>query len=165
MKITTRKIVTIALLSALAIILGFIDSFIPSFVPGYKIGLANIIILLSLTSYGLIESLFISLIRVFIVSILKGNLFGMGFFMSLAGAILSLLIMWILLKFIKKIHLVGVSVIGSLTHSLAQILVGIIYMGNDVLLFYLPLLLLISIFSGIFIGISAFYLNKLNLIR
>lgn len=165
MRINTRKITTVALLSALAIILGIIDSYIPSLIPGWKIGLANIVILLCLINYGIIESLFISLIRVFIVSIFASSLFSMSFFMSLAGAISSLLIMWILVKFIKRLHLVTISIIGSLIHSLTQVLVGIIYIGNNVLLYYLPLLFLISIGSGLLIGLSVFYLNKLNLIK
>lgn len=165
MRINTRKITTVALLSALAIILGIIDSYIPSLIPGWKIGLANIVILLCLINYGIIESLFISLIRVFIVSIFASSLFSMSFFMSLAGAISSLLIMWILVKFIKRLHLVTISIIGSLIHSLTQVLVGIIYIGNNVLLYYLPLLFLISIGSGLLIGLSVFYLNKFNLIK
>lgn len=165
MKFTTRKITNIALLVALGVILSIIDSFIPGLVPGMKLGLANIVILMALYSYGFLDTLFINLLRVFLASFLRGTFLSMGFFMSLSGAIVSLLVMFLLKRYVKKLHIVGVSVVGSLFHSVAQILVGIIYLGTANLFYYLPILCVTSILTGIFVGLSAHYLNKLNLIK
>ena len=67
--------------------------------------------------------------------------------------------------FLKKIHIMGISVIGSIIHSLAQIIVGCIYMGTSAFFYYLPILSFTSIITGIFIGIIANYILKLNIIK
>lgn len=164
MKFSTRKIVTLSLLICISVILSIVDGMIPSFIPGIKLGLANIIILMILYSYSLNDALIVSILRVFIAGLLRGNIFNMGFFMSLSGAICSLFIMFILKKFINKIHIVGVSVVGSITHCLAQIGVGVLYLGTSVF-FYLPVLLITSLITGLFIGLAAHYLNKLKLLK
>lgn len=165
MKFTTRKITTTALLVALGVILSIIDSFIPGFVPGMKLGLANIVILMTLYSYGFLDALFVNLLRVFLASFLRGTFLSMGFFMSLSGALISLLVMFLLKKFIKKLHIVGVSVVGSLCHSFAQIGVAMLYLGTSNVIYYLPILCVTSILTGIFVGFATLYINKLNLIK
>ena len=165
MKFTTRKLTTMSLLVALGVVLSIIDSFIPGFVPGMKLGLANIVILMALYSYGFLDILFINLMRVFLASFLRGTFLSMGFFMSLSGALISLCVMYLLMRFIKKLHVVGVSVIGSLFHSFAQIFIAFIYLGTGNVIYYLPILCFTSILTGIFVGFSALYFNKLNLIK
>ena len=162
---TTRKLVTMALLISLAIVVSIADSFIPSFVPGMKLGLANIIILVTLYGYGFKEAFLVNLARVFIASLLRGNIFTMGFFMSLAGAIASLIVMFLLKRFIKNIHIVGVSVVGSLFHSAAQIVVGMFFISSTSLIYYLPILCLTSVITGIFVGLTAGVINKKNLLK
>ena len=48
MKLTVRDITTLSLMTALCIVLSVIDSYIPNFIVGMKLGIANIIILVSL---------------------------------------------------------------------------------------------------------------------
>jgi len=165
MKFSAKKIATLAILTALAIILSILDGFIPSFIPGMKLGLANIVILMILYSYGFKEALFVNLLKVFIAGVLRGNFFNMGFFMSLSGAIFSLIVMFLLKRFIPKIHIVGVSVIGSVIHSLAQVLVGMIFINSISFLYYLPILSLTSVITGIIMGLLAQYLNKFKFLK
>ena len=74
--------------------------------------------------------------------------------MSLVGALISFLIMAILVKLARnKISIIVISMLGSLGFNLGQILVGYIYLGNIGILYYLPILETIGLFSGIFIGI------------
>lgn len=164
MKLTSKNIVVIALLIALSVVLSVVDSFIPSFIPGMKLGLANIIILYSLMNLGFSITLYINILRIFLASLLRGNLFTMGFFMSFVGGLLSLLMMFIFLKYVKKLHLVTISVIGSMFHVIGQIIVGIIYLNTINLIYYLPIQLVISILTGIFTGFVTLYLNKLKLL-
>ena len=162
---TTKKLTSMSLLIALSIILSIVDSFIPSFVPGMKLGLANVIILVVLYGYGFKEAFLINIARVLIASLLRGSFLSMGFFMSLSGAIVSLIIMWILKKFIKNIHIVGVSVVGSLFHSAAQICVGMLYLSTTSLIYYLPILALTSIITGVFVGLTAGLINKKDFLK
>ncbi len=165
MKFKVKDITTLSLLCALGIVLSIVDSFIPSFVVGMKLGLANIIILVSLYTYGFLPTLLINILRVFIASLLRGTFLSMGFMMSLMGALFSLLIMVLLKNIFKNLHICTISVVGSLFHSLAQIIVGSLYMMTTAFFYYLPILSLTSIITGIFIGLAAKQILKLNIIK
>lgn len=149
----TKEITTISILAAMSIVIGILESLITplgDILPGLKLGLANIIILFALYTYNFKTSLIISLIRVFIVALLRTG-FGFNFFFSLGGAILSIIVM----ALAKKTHLslIGVSILGSISHSIGQVLIGILLLKNSNIIYYLPYLALFSIPTGIIIGV------------
>ncbi len=148
----TKKITTIGILVALALILSFVESQIPAFaaIPGMKLGLTNIVVLVTLYSLGPGNAMFINIVRIVIVSILFGN--GMSLAFSLTGGMLSTVVM-ILLKKTGKFSVVGVSAAGGLSHNIGQILVAVILMNTTAIAWYLPLLWISGCFSGILIGI------------
>ena len=88
-----KRIAFSAVSLALAIAISYFESYIPMFVPGAKPGLSNIIILLVLYIATWKEALFVVLGKVFIVSLLRGNMFDVIFFMSLTGSFLSYIVM------------------------------------------------------------------------
>lgn len=150
-----KKFTRLSLLLALSVVLNIIESTIPIFngvIPGLKLGLANIIILFVLYEYSFKDAIYISIIRVFLVGILRTGLFSASFFFSLGGAILSIIMMLLFKKF-TKLSVVGVSIIGSFFHSLGQILVACLIVNMSAMLYYLPLLLLFSIPTGIITGL------------
>lgn len=156
----TKDITTIGVLTAISVVISIIESyfdFIGNIVPGLKLGLANIVVLFALYKYNFKTAIGISLIRVFIVALIRTG-FGLNFFFSLVGAIFSVVSMMV----VKKTHLsvIGVSIIGSISHSIGQILVGILILDNYNVIYYLPYLLLFSIPTGILIGIIAKRLLK-----
>ena len=150
----TRKISRMALLTALAMIFSFVESQIPSFVaiPGVKIGLANIVVVFALYMLGAKEAFLISIIRVVLSSLLFGSVLSLSY--SLAGAILSLLGM-MLLKKTGWFGPLAVSVTGGVLHNCGQILVASLVLETDVLLYYLPILMIAGIVTGCVIGIAA----------
>ena len=126
-----QKIALLGVLLAATIVIAIAESFIPSFtIPGIKLGFANIVILVTLYELGIKEAVFINLVRVLVVSLVRGTFLSMGFFMSLTGAVMSLGIMILFCLLIKKFSIIGVSVIGSLFHVTGQILIAMIYMGS-----------------------------------
>ena len=160
-----QKMCIIAMLMAMAIAIGILESFIPSFsVPGIKLGFANIIILLTLYEFGIIEALIVNLGRVFVVNLVRGTIFQMGFFMSLTGAMLSMLVMWILVKCFKKLTPIAVSVVGAIFHVAGQFLIAIIFLSNVKILYYAPILLLVSVGTGILVGIVVILIRKTNVL-
>lgn len=160
-----QKMCIIAMLMAMAIAIGILESFIPSFsVPGIKLGFANIIILLTLYEFGIIEALIVNLGRVFVVNLVRGTIFQMGFFMSLTGAMLSMLVMWILVKCFKKLTPIAVSVVGAIFHVAGQFLIAIIFLSNVNILYYAPILLLVSVGTGILVGIVVILIRKTNVL-
>lgn len=156
----TKDITTIGILTAISVVISIIESyftFIGSVIPGLKLGLANIVIVFALYKYNFKTAIGISLVRVLIVAVIRTG-FGLNFFFSLVGAIFSIISM----ALVKKSHLsiVGTSVVGSLFHSIGQVLVGIIILDNYNVIYYLPYLLLFSIPTGILIGVIAKRLIK-----
>ena len=163
---TVRKMVLIAILGAIAVVVAIAESFIPSIgIPGIKLGLDNIGILVALYELGILEALFINLLRVVIASLVRGTFLSMGFLMSLTGALLSLGIMIIFYLFIKKFSIIGVSVIGSTFHIFGQIIIAMIYLGSGFVLYYLPIIGLSAIITGVFVGIVARAIIKTGIIR
>lgn len=81
----------VARMAAVALGLTILEGAIPSPLPGVKPGLANIVTLIVLARYGWRTAAWVSLLRVFAGSLLFGNFLTPGFFLSLTGALLSLL--------------------------------------------------------------------------
>lgn len=161
-----QKMALLGLLLAGTIVVAILESFIPSFViPGIKLGFANILILVTLYEIGVKEAIFINLVRVLVVSLLRGTFLTMGFFMSLSGAIFSLIIMILLSKIFRKFTIVGVSVVGSLFHVIGQILVAMIYMNSIYVIYYLPIIGLASVITGVFVGFVAKEIINTGLIK
>lgn len=149
-----HKIALLGILTAGAVIISIIESFIPSIgIPGVKLGLANIVILITLYELGVFEAIFINLARVFLVGLLRGTILTMGFLMSLTGAILSLGIMILFYLLIKKFSIIGVSVIGSIFHIFGQIIIAMIFLGTSYILLYLPVISISAIITGVLVGI------------
>ncbi len=161
-----HKLTLLGLLLTGTIVIAILESFIPSLViPGIKLGFANILILVTLYEIGVKEAAFINLVRVLVVSLLRGTFLTMGFFMSLSGAVFSLLVMILCYKLLKKFSIIGVSVIGSLFHVSGQILIAIIYMNSFYVIYYLPLIGLASIITGVIVGFIAKAIIKTGIIK
>ena len=150
----TRKIARMGLLVALSMILSYVESLIPAFVavPGVKVGLANIVVIFALYTLAPIEALIVSLLRVILSSFLFGSVLSLLY--SLSGALLSLGGM-ILMKKLKIFSTTVVSVTGGVLHNVGQILVACLVLETDVLLYYLPVLILSGVITGAVIGIIA----------
>ena len=149
----TREITLIAILTSICVVISILESlftFIGDIVPGLKLGLANIVIIFTLYEYDFKTAFLVSIIRVLIVALLRTG-FGINFFFSLSGAIFSIIFMYIFKK--TRLSIIGVSIIGSVFHSIGQVLVGMLLLDNYNVIYYLPYLLLFSIPTGIVIGI------------
>ena len=159
MKNRTKKLAVLAMTLSFALILSFIESRIPALVaiPGIKVGLANIAIIFALYKFGAREAVAVSLVRVLIVSMLFGNVASLIY--SVAGAALSLSVM-ILLKKLTPLTEVAVSVCGGVMHNVGQIGAASIMLSTNVVVYYLPFLLVSGTLAGIAIGIASALLIK-----
>ena len=150
---------------ALAMIMSYIEALVPlSFaVPGIKMGLANIVIIFVLYKIGTKEAILVSLIRVIIVSLLFSNVMAMAY--SIAGAVLSLSVMWVLKK-TDKFSFVGVSIAGGIMHNVGQIIMAVILLGTEQIALYLPVLIITGTATGVVIGIvSGLVINRFRKIK
>lgn len=161
----TFRLVYIALLVSFAVALHTVETALPLPipVPGAKLGLANIITLITLVLYGWGSALTVAVLRSVIGSMLTGAFLGFGFYLSVAGAVMSSLAMALFfpLYLREKITLVSVSLAGAVTFNIVQLALAALLVQN-ILLFrgYLPFLLLIALPTGIFTGLVAHQLLK-----
>ena len=146
-------------------ILAYVEVLLPplfSAIPGIKLGLPNIVIIFVLYNFGFVSAATVSFIRVTAVSLLFGN--PMTFAYSIAGAILSLLIM-AMLKKSNILSTVGVSVAGGVFHNVGQILMAIVLLGTAELSYYLIVLAITGTISGIFVGLcGVFAIRRVKLL-
>lgn len=156
-----KKCARLSMLTAIAIILNILESMIPFFyIPGIKIGLANIIIVTVLYLYGIKEACYVSFLRIIVVGLLRTGLFSTTFLFSVSGAFLSLLMMY-LFKKTKLFSIIGISIIGSISHSIGQLGMAFLLLKNTTIYMYLPIMLLLSILTGIMIGFMSKEIVKL----
>lgn len=149
-----RKTAYLGLFAAVAIIFGYVESMLPVFVsvPGVKLGIANLVTMLMIYLYSWREAAAISVVRIFVIGFMFGNLFSIAY--SLAGACISLIVM-LLLKRAGGFSLVGVSIAGGVAHNVGQILVAIGIVENFSLMYYLPVLLVSGTITGLLVGVLA----------
>lgn len=175
----TKNDLLVASLTALAIAIHIVESSIPSIIPGIKPGLSNIIILICLFTFDFKTAAQVSLLRVFVASLLMGSFLSPTFILSLSGAISSLFsvsILWLL--FIKNkveknnrlsnvsnhyhfinngfIGPIGVALVSSVSHMLGQFYIAwFLYIPHPQLFKMLPIFITISVILGIASGLLA----------
>lgn len=138
---------------ALALIFAYIEVLIPPLftaLPGIKMGLPNIIIVFLLYRKGPVFAGIVSFVRILLVSMLFGNMMALMY--SLAGGVLSLLVM-IILRRLDFLSPVGVSVAGGVTHNVGQIIMAALLLETAELGYYLVVLAVTGTVAGIFIGL------------
>ena len=155
-----KQITFVGVTAAAAIILSYVEMLLPpiySQIPGIKVGLPNIIIVFVLYNRGVKSAMAVSFIRLTVMSLLFNP---STFVYSLAGAVLSLLVM-ALLKKSNAFSTVGVSVAGGVMHNLGQILVAMLLLETVEIGYYMFFLAISGTLAGVFIGIAgAFVLTK-----
>ncbi len=141
----------LALLTALAVLMGYVESLIPlnAGVPGIKIGICNIVVLFVLLLFSWKEALAVSAARVLIIGFLFGNLYSIAY--GLAGTALSILGMTLLLKS-RRCGLLGVSAAGGVLHNVGQILTAKLVLPSLPLLWYVPVLIFAGMAAGAVVG-------------
>jgi heptaprenyl diphosphate synthase len=155
----------IAWLTSLAIVIHILESSIPSPLPGIKPGLANVVTLLVLYRFGWRYAVWVSGLRVVAGSLLIGTFMSPTFFLSLSGAIASMIaigLLWLLPR--GWIGLYGISILAAVTHICAQLYVAwMLFVPHAMILRLLPVLITAGIIFGIFNAIIALSIqHKLN---
>lgn len=150
----THRVVFLALLVAMGTALHVVEALlpIPLPIPGVKLGLANIVTLLTVYLYGFRDGLTVALLRVLLGSLIGGVFLAPGFLLGISGAIFSTLVMAALLHYTRCFTVIGVSMVGAVGHNIGQLLAASLLLQSRAIFFYLPVLLLAGIPSGIFTG-------------
>ncbi len=155
-----QRITRLSMLLAVGIILHFAEGMIelPA-IPGVRLGFANIVGLIVLYIFGGKEMVMINLFRVFFASLLNGRLFSIGFWLSLTGVMLSTF-MCLLFKKFTKMSIFGISVVSATFHGIGQILAVMFLYKQFAMVYYLPILTLAAIPTGLFTALIAYQVLK-----
>ncbi len=147
----TKQLTTCAILAALALALSYVEGMFPLPVPlpGFKLGLANIVTLFALYTLGAPPALAILLVRVLLGAMFAGNASALIY--SLLGGFCAMLVM-IGLSRIHKLSVYGVSVGGAAAHNAGQVAAAMLTLGSATPAVYLPVLLIVAVFSGALTG-------------
>lgn len=151
---------------ALFLLMGYIENIIPLNIGyfGIKLGLSNLVFLVSLYILGPKKSVILSFLRVVIINLLFGDI--LHFAISMAGFVFSSIIM-IFLFYLFNISVVLISIYGAVFHVLGQYIVVFLILKNISIIKLLPLSLVFSIICGFIIGLLAkiillnSYINKM----
>lgn len=148
---TARRAALLGLLAALAVALSFLEGLLPVIpTPGAKLGLSNIVIMYALTSLNLPCALALAAVKA-AFALLRG---GTAFFMSLAGGLLSTLVMAGALRlFRNRVSFIGVGILGAVAHNGGQLAAAMLLL-SPALIGYGPWLLLLAVAAGTVTGLT-----------
>ena len=148
------KVAYFGVFTALALIFSYVETLIPiQFgIPGVKLGLANLIIVIALYRMKLSEVYLLSIVRVLLAGFIFGNYFSIIY--SLAGGILSLTVMALLRKK-GGFSVIGVSIAGGAFHNIGQLIVASVIVETFGVMYYVPVLLIAGLVTGLLIGIAS----------
>lgn len=136
-----------------AILISLLDFFItaPIPIPGVKLGLANIVTLLAIYYLDFRSVVNVVIIRCLVVAVLTRGVMTIAF--SLTAGLLSAMIMMVLCKrFADLFSIKGISMAGAIVHNTTQIFVASLILGQIVIFYYLPILLVSAVVTGYITG-------------
>ncbi len=146
-----RKTALYGLLVALAFIFSYVESLLPAVgIPGVKMGLANLVVVVTLYALCPRDALAIACLRIVLAGFTFGSPASMLY--SLAGGLVSFGAM-VLLKRSGRFSMLGVSVAGGVCHNMAQLAVAAAVLRTAPLVWYLPVLLVSGVLTGLLIGL------------
>lgn len=150
----TREIAILGLLVALAVVLRGFEGMIPNPFPWVRIGLANMMTLLSILLFGVKAGVVVTVLRVLIASFLFGTFLSPTFLISFTAGLGSAFMMGVAYRWGKPVlSVVGISVLGGFVHNLIQLLVAyLVIVKHREILYLFPVLSLIGIVTGGFNG-------------
>lgn len=148
---SARRMTLMTMLLAMSILLHMVEPALPIPVPGVKLGLANIVGLITLFLFGVKEMVTVNVMRVVMASLLRGILFGTGFWLSLSGVMLSTIVTILLYKQ-NKLSKIGLSVASGAFHGIGQIGALILINNTVMMIYWLPMLWFSSVPTGYVTG-------------
>ncbi|WP_199915150.1 Gx transporter family protein [Parazoarcus communis] len=155
--VPTVKDRRIARHAAAAIVLTVAEAVIPLPLPGVKPGLANIVTLVVLARWGWREAVWVALLRVLAGSLLLGQFLAPGFFLSLSGALASLLALGVAMHLPRRwFGPVSHSILAAFAHIGAQLVVARIWLvPHDGVFYLVPIFSAAAVIFGLVNGLIA----------
>lgn len=157
----TEHLVKLSMFAAIALVIFIVEAQFPSpvlYIPGMKLGLANAVTLFLLSEYTKKDAFAVLMVRIFLGSFFAGQMTSLIY--SLAGGILSFMVMILCIKIFGKEYIWFTGVCGGISHNIGQICAAALLMETKAVFSYLPWLILFGTGAGLFCGLSAQFLAK-----
>lgn len=156
----TRDITRMALLTAIALTIFMVEAQLPGLVPvpGIKLGLSNIVTVYAVFTLGPTKAAMILTARVFLGAVFSGQMSTILY--SGAGGALSILVTILSRRVLNRKQIWVAGVLGSIAHCVGQMAVAIGVTLTPGLAAYLPVMILVGIFTGAFTGFCAQLLTE-----
>ena len=156
----TKRITRLALLTAIALTIFLVEAQIPALVPipGIKLGLANIVTVFTVYALGSKDGCLVLAARIFLGAVFAGNFSTILY--SAAGGLCAILTTLGLKRLLRPNQIWAAGCLGAVAHSIGQMAAAIAVTGTPGLLVYLPILMIISMFTGLFTGLCGQFLVK-----
>ena len=155
----THRLTVLTMLIGMALIINMIEPTFPILIPGVKFGLANILGLFAFYLFGVKELFIVNLMRVMIASIMRGTLFGTGFYLAFSGSFFASVFIVIFAKYTNMSE-IGLSSVSATFHNIGQIIVIALITQTGLIITYLPIMLFMGVPTGIITGYLVQNINK-----
>ena len=157
-----HRITILSLIVALGVVLHRLETLIPLPSPWIKLGLANVMSLVTLIFFGLRDAVTVTLLRIMLCSIIGGTFLSPTFFLSLSGGVMSVFVMsWVYFYGKSPFSLVGVSVCAAYTHTLTTVIcVYFFWVQQEFIFKLLPVFFMFTLIAGILTGIIGNFIAK-----
>ena len=154
-EIRDRREIT-AFLGALCLFLSAVEYLIPKPLPFFRLGLANLPLLVGLRFLKPVDLLLVLLLKVLGQGLINGTLASYVFLFSLAGSVASVLMMSAVYRVGGRfVGMVGVSLSGALASSIVQVALAVTFVFGETARIIAPLSIGSGIVTGLIIGVFA----------
>lgn len=153
-----RKPALLGLLTAVALTIFLVEAQLPPVlpVPGVKLGLANIVTVFTVFALGPGEGILVLAARIFLGAVFCGNFSSILY--STAGGACAIAVTIALRRILTRKQLFVAGCLGAMAHSVGQIAMAALVLGTASVFVYLPVLLTVSLVTGLFTGLCAQFL-------
>ena len=157
---TAKRIATLAVLTAMALIMFMVESLFPSMLlPGAKMGLSNIFSLLAVFVLGPVDAIVLVVVRTTLGSLFTGNVSTLLY--SLTAGLVSVATSALLVEFVyPRVSIVAISVVSAVMHNMTQNVVFCLISATPEMFAYMPWLALLGILAGVIVGFAVWFILR-----
>jgi heptaprenyl diphosphate synthase len=151
-----RRLDLVAFMGALCLFFSTIEYLFPKPFPFFRLGLANLPVLLSLDLFAPGYVLLLVALKVIGQGLVNGTLASYVFLFSVAGSLASALVMLAVHRAGRRwITLIGVSLFGSLASNVVQVSLSVTFIFGRSAWVIAPAFLALGVASGLAVGLFA----------
>lgn len=145
-----KKVALLSLMTALSLIAFMLESlFPPMLIPGARLGISNIIIMITLIYFGFFEALLVVTAKC-LVSCMFGGFSQLAY--NLPSGVVAVGCMFLLMNLENNLSILSISAVSAVLHNLVQNVVFCFITQSVAVLYYAPYLTVLGLVSGLFTG-------------